>query len=998
MKREQIRPIYKRGDKLDILFLSVATLLVTLLLFSNVSIPALNGIDGAKYGKTFFNLGFLSYFTELPLNIIYSASIGAAAIFVLFILIIRRRTKALISTKLKVLFLILAIGVFALTAVNVMLFIPTSRNASSKMILFGQNASQALTYTINLQQYNLIYRISFLVSYFAFILYFYFLTVYLRSFSHCASSFISFMLYTAILISVSAFLGIFFNTSTQDTIINNYKAFMSSNFEIREVTHPIISNSLINSFLFAGCLSTLVLFYRKPNLIWYILSLGFGLASFLTGNIYGFLLDLFAITITSFALLLNMRKHYISSIVAIIVTLLIGVYIGLSVTVLKNMFPAVVHIFDGYVMKAKTVFATDLYRWKVSLSAIVNYFYAFAGYTPSVSNLVNYQVTNLYNVNYAPLATSGNAYIQTIMSFGYVGIGILVLAYGFILVRCFGMLKNKKKAGLFYLLVFITILLSGIIFDYGLFTYSPLSMIFVLIFVYPLSSDYHLGLIESGNNLAPGEIKSVEHKYVNYDVQVEDIKQNGKKDSGVNKFQDAEYQEEEKEKDSFPFNPPDKDEYWEEKKKTDGQSRLKPSQEDNHEDEEVVSHRQEDTSRSQPRNYQQPTQERSRPQQTRPQADQFDYREEREPNPNKEPEMIILKELPTTLVSEEAKKEELAKKKIVESEVSQVEDKPAPTPKPTAPKVEPKPAPPAPKPVASTPNPTPRPIPKQRPRASEEGRYDNIVEKQIRLRDEPVKAHYKVKKRKINLVMTSPRIVSRPTGEVVSRRNIVVERKEASDDSYEIIPGKTDTISPDGSINAKEKPRVIMDYDKFNHLKKEELLVSSANDTTNRNLRKAVDLKPKIEKEELITDKVDTLLHSSTSQPKPKNENVSFFDDLLSMGSSHSVNVEDFKKQSMKEKEELHLKMKLKCEDGNTQDNLQISQKPEIASAVSFDDMLEEKEEPMEKIEKSTSLNTLLERKDIRDRKEKSKIKIIKEDNFESSDTVKKMFDDLLEI
>ena len=170
MKREQIRPIYKRGDKLDILFLSVATLLVTLLLFSNVSIPALNGIDGAKYGKTFFNLGFLSYFTELPLNIIYSASIGAAAIFVLFILIIRRRTKALISTKLKVLFLILAIGVFALTAVNVMLFIPSSRNASSKMILFGQNASQALTYTINLQQYNLIYRISFLVSYFAFIL------------------------------------------------------------------------------------------------------------------------------------------------------------------------------------------------------------------------------------------------------------------------------------------------------------------------------------------------------------------------------------------------------------------------------------------------------------------------------------------------------------------------------------------------------------------------------------------------------------------------------------------------------------------------------------------------------------------------------------------------------------------------------------------------------------------------------------------------------------
>ena len=957
MKKRFIRSAYNRGDRLDFFLLSITTLLVTLLLFSNVSIPALSNVDDAKNGITFFNLNYFGYFTEVPLEIFYSAPIGAVAIFLIIILMIRRKVRCFISGKKKFLFFL--IGLLALGAfiVNVLVFIPNSNSASTKMYLLGQPSSEAQSYSIGLSRFNMLYRISYFISLAAFIFYFYFIVTYLRSFNYCAESFVKFMLYIALLTSIAIFVGIFFNSSTQETIIHNFLAFMNRSYSVTEIYHPIISNSLLNSMLFAGCLSSLVLFYRKPNFFWYIIAVGFGLASFLTGNVYGFLLNVFIIFIVPIALLFNMRKHYVSTIGSLLVSVLIIAFIALSITVLKNMFPAVAQIFDQYVVRAKNAFVSDIYKWKVTLSTILFYSYGVFGFSPTVTPSVLFEVTKLYSVNGSPIATSGNAYIQMALEFGFIGVGLMVLAYAFIISRCFGMLMRKKKQGLFYLLVFISILLGGVVFDYSLFNFSPVSMLFVLAFIFPLSSDYHKGIIEAGQNLEPGEIKKVEHKYVNYDVQADDITQNKKYDQGVNSFQDAEYQENNRQNNVPPLNLPKKEDL-EDKKKNRGRNRRlveeeQDSQKENNNYNEEVYTSQE--------NNNEVVEEKAQPvfhneeiKETKPVYREKQYREpanivreEREyrevkPIRQKEPEMIILKELPTTTIGQE--------------EVVKEEKKTTPV----APE-------------------------KKTTRRDDE--YENIVEKQIEFRNEPIKAHYKKEARKINLVMTTPRI-NQPTGRIVQR--VHVEKKTTDSDSYEIIAGKTQTIKA-GEI-VKERPRVIMDYDKFNHLKKEKLLTSSHNDTSNRNIRVIVDLNKGKPKEEnlKISDDIDRILHSSLPPKKPKIEGVSFFDDLLAVGSNNSVRVDDFKKLSEKEKEELEMKKKLKGD--NPSSEVFASQKYGNSQAVSFDDMLSEDTVKTA----SSSIESLLERKEERGKRTPSKVRIIKEGESELSDEVKKMFDALL--
>ena len=575
MKGEKNVSTFKRGDKLDLIFLLIATLTVSLLTLSNISIPAMSTVEGSKNGVTFFNLGSFSYYKELPLLPLFSFLLGAVSIGLIVLLMLRRKNKVVVSTKKRFILFIVLGAVVAFYSIAVLFLAPSAGIKETHIKLVGSD--EVKNYLVSIESFTAIYRICYIVCFSSFAFYSYFILFYLRSFSYCIKGFIKYTNYLVMLIAIGFFLGVFFNTYCQDEMISNFNSLLGRSGLI-EVNHPIISNSLLGFSMFIGCLSASILFYRKPNILVFILALAFAFATFITGNVYALPLSALTVTLTSILTLMNSKGRIKTAILSLILVIGLLALAILSVSILKTTFPTVYQTIRYYYHNLKTSLNEDIYLWKVTFSSIFFYRFVYAGLSPYIFTTVVYTSSSLLNVANSPAGSSNNMYIQTFGAFGIIGLLLIVLPYAFIVFKCFSMLKYKKKEGLFYFVFLLLIIFSSLFFNYGLFGYSPLSMMFTVIFVFPFSRDYNFGLISRGKNLAPGEIKEVEHKYVRYDVQADDISQNNNnaRDNNIS-YKDAEYEENKHDSDELEkeLNLPTRDDLDEEEKNKDKGAKKK---------------------------------------------------------------------------------------------------------------------------------------------------------------------------------------------------------------------------------------------------------------------------------------------------------------------------------------------------------------------------------------------------------------------------------------
>lgn len=542
MKNKSNTQTFKRGDKLDLLLLFLVTLFVGLITLSNVSIPALTGIDSSKTGITFFNLGSLSYFKEIPLSLIFTIPLGVVSLGLIVLLMLRRKNKEVVSNKKRLIVFFIFIAVLIFYAVATLFLIPDSNGEKITSVkLIGE--SSTIRYNISFKTFDIIYRISYIISLVTFGFYLYFLLFFLRSFNYCLKSFIKYSQILVIIIAIAFFFGVFLNSSSQNIIISNFNSLLGKS-SVSEVTHPIISNSLLGFSVFVGCLSASIMYYRRPGVFTYIISILFMFSAFLTGNVYSLPLCALVIVLTNVLVLFNSKKRIKSVITSLAITVLFIAFIILSATALKSIFGGVNTVITNFIPQLRATLKNDIYLWKVSFSSVLFLTTSYSGLSPYIFTPLIFKTTELLSVVNSPVGSSGNMYIQTFGYFGFIGLALLLLAYVYIIVKCILMIKNKKKSGLYYLIFTLVIIFSSLFYNYGLFSFSPLSMLITVCFIFPLSSEYNKGLIVSGkNDLRPGEIKEVEHKYVRYDVQVDDIKQDSQPSNKNLSFKDAEYAE-----------------------------------------------------------------------------------------------------------------------------------------------------------------------------------------------------------------------------------------------------------------------------------------------------------------------------------------------------------------------------------------------------------------------------------------------------------------------
>lgn len=865
MKKEKAVSTYKRGDKLDIFFLFILTLLIGLLTLGNISIPSLTSVDSSKAGVSFFNLNYFSYFTEIPLSLIFSIPIAVVTIGLIILLMIRRKNKEIVLGKKKLLFLIGFIIVAAFYVAATLFIIPSSGSATAKLL--GSDISSE--YTISNSYFTTIYKISYLVSFVSFLFYLYFLLFYLRSFNYCLNKFISLGQLIVVLMSIAFFLGVFFNTHSQDIIINNFNALMNKS-DVAEVTHPIISNSLFGFSIFIGCLSSCIMFYRRPRIYTYILSLIFSFAAFLTGNPYSLALCLLSVVLTNILSLFNTNGHTKITIVSLILTVLLIAFIVLSITALRNMFSGVNNVIVNYIDTFKTSLSNDIYLWKVAFSTVLSSSIGYSGFTPYLFAPIIYSLSSSFNVVNNPVSSTRNLFTQTLGSFGYIGIGLLLISYIFIMIRCFSMLKNKKKAGLYYFFMTLVIIVSSLFSNYGLLGYSPLSILFTVIFIYPLSTDCHSGLVTGKEKLKPGEMKEVEHKYVRYDVQADDINQdNSSKQDNID-FKEAEYVEgnnHEEEIESLNLPNKEQEEQEEAKKKIDNQHGglvdksipIHPGKIDNFNDADNQVHQTSSIN---------VVGKKVEP-----------IKEEKKVEEEKEPDVLILKELPSSTIRED----DLAEEQVIKHD---------------------------------------------------DELLSHVVESQTRYKEEPIMAHYKKAEKKVNTAMLSQKAMHHPTGKVVNRR---LDIDYAN--SYEIIENKAETISEDNTI-AKPQTKVILNYDDYSKIGTEDpkKVVQRNYEHSTNTLYDFNKEKQKEKEKEDMSKKIDNILHKSTPPKKDFKTNTAVFDNLLNNKKLVSISIDDFKNRDKHVKEEIELLKKMK-ESENKEIN--VPNNKELSNFSSFGSLLE---------------------------------------------------------
>ncbi len=245
-------------------------------------------------------------------------------------------------------------------------------------------------------------------------------------------------------------------------------------------------------FLTLGVISQVLLLFKKPNLFSVIIIL---YCSFFTILIHSrtsisicFLL--LVLTIVSFVIL-NLRKHPIVSTSFILILVAAIVLISLSLTVyedtplIKRLMEEIKRFFDF------TSINNRIDHLSTSLNLLTYHPYFFwmgLGRVPFMNTYHQYLVA----INYEPnTVTCHNGYLEPFFFEGAV-MGILylisyVVLFGFII---YLFIKKDKNTGIGYLLAGLGLAVHSIFEMRALFIFDSTSILFMMIFLFPLLKDY----------------------------------------------------------------------------------------------------------------------------------------------------------------------------------------------------------------------------------------------------------------------------------------------------------------------------------------------------------------------------------------------------------------------------------------------------------------------------------------------------------------------------
>ena len=132
-------------------------------------------------------------------------------------------------------------------------------------------------------------------------------------------------------------------------------------------------------------------------------------------------------------------------------------------------------------------------HWKMAFSMLNDPYHVIFGYgrVPFVNIYLDYQTQAVqYLQQFDILEFAHNAYLETWMYTGLLGLGVVLAQYGYMAYMTIHLLKRRRYFTMVYIVIFLCFLLYGMVEPRMLFSFDAGNIFFVVVLFWPLYLDY----------------------------------------------------------------------------------------------------------------------------------------------------------------------------------------------------------------------------------------------------------------------------------------------------------------------------------------------------------------------------------------------------------------------------------------------------------------------------------------------------------------------------